>query len=180
MTGAQRRSELISKKQRAGLTPAERDEFDALNSQTPEQLKQKHPSDISDGVMAAVIRARKTFGRKAAKEIIAAVGVKIEGATGQPEFLEAFWDELVEFVELHAPVVPRLPHVLPMTDREANEFATDFMPFGKFKGEQIRTLPLKYLDGIQGLQATFSGRLARFLANEKVAEQLRIEMEKHD
>lgn len=166
-----RRDELKQKEQRAGLTPAERREY--------EQLLAAIPGQPDNGT--AIIRGHKAIGRTAAKKFTAQIAeaiAEVGDLSWQTEFLGAFWDELIEFVEQNAPVIPRLPHIAPMTDREANEFAADFMPFGKFKGEQIWTIPLKYLDGIQGLQATFSGRLARFLVNEKVAEQLRIELER--
>lgn len=101
------------------------------------------------------------------------------------EAVKAFWEELSEIMlNEHGPIQappPPKPKSTGMSDRVVKLFKKELMPFGKFEGEKIEDVPLQYLDWLVGEDDdALNGRLKRYLKNEKIAEQLKAELEGTD
>lgn len=99
-----------------------------------------------------------------------------------PDACLAFWDTM--HARIHD-VMPGLTEeqqrisIGPMSDAEAREYGAQALTFGKFEGDLIRDR-LAYFDYILGQKQEEALEMARYLANEKVAEQLRAELERDD
>ena len=89
----------------------------------------------------------------------------------------AFWRRMLENVcavlppEYHPTrVVERGPHA-PMTDEDSKGFENKSIPFGKYIGQQISSVPLSYLCWLDD-QPDFRRELNRYLRSERIqAEQ---------
>jgi len=119
---------------------------------------------------------QRIIGRKeaeAAIELLRETSAKLSVAA-----MLAFWNSIREFLDAKGPNQELQANGYgPMTDTEARDFGQTEMNFGKYAGHLMCDIPLGYLDWLLGKSETDSIRLKRYLANEKVAERLRIELE---
>lgn len=120
-------------------------------------------------------------GRKSAQAFIDLIKEDVVRLTEEGK--DAFFSELFEYVGSNYKPKARKERreVVPMTDTEARVFGQQEMSFGKFQTDLICDIPLNYLDYMVGINPNFlNGDAARFLKNEKVAEQLRNQLESRD
>lgn len=174
MVMSPRLAELRDKQSAAGLTPAEKSELETLEKLSAVTVD----TDARYRVVDTEKLKRRIRGRETAEEIVKICRGEYTGDEG-PDFQRGFFETLTEYIQASYPVAgPQIP--LPMTDREAREFGAKLMAFGKFSGNPIWGVQRQYLDWLAGEQSQFSRELTRYLKNEKVADELQIELKAND
>ena len=124
---------------------------------------------------------QRAHGRKEAEAIIGLIADCTLRFSGETVYaLEAFWDEINEFVRQNMTPDPKAvaaaAAVSAMSDAEVREFRSRIMAFGKYAGQPMMDVPLTYLDWLLGEKDLFRRDVGRYLRNEKILEQLRDEL----
>jgi hypothetical protein len=83
-----------------------------------------------------------------------------------------FWEIIRDYAQTIAPNKD-VERYRPYTDAEAEQFGLEEMPYGEFKHNLIRNVPLERLDWYVSGTEDFGVRLIRYLKNEKIAERVK-------
>lgn len=89
---------------------------------------------------------------------------------------EYFWQLVRDFVVKKVPAISsRVEKVVPFTDKEADRFGREEMPFGEFQGKFVRDVPVERLDWYVSSDEDlrdFRMKLRKYVTNENVRRRL--------
>ena len=124
------------------------------------------------------IRQRR-IGRTRAETIAELILSELQAPDMTDRGRESFWDSFLAFISENAPnhTNSNRPTEEPMSDHEANIYGSQPIGFGKYACDERRE-QLRYLDWLLGEKENEARHLRRYLQNEKIAERLRLEVER--
>ncbi len=115
----------------------------------------------------------KVDARQAAEAGLALLQEALEGDSNH------FWKIVRDFAETKVALSTKISD-LALTDIEASRFGAEEMPFGKYQGIPINSVPLQYLDWLVGEADDFRAKMRRYLLNDGVRERIRSELEEKE
>jgi uncharacterized protein (DUF3820 family) len=107
---------------------------------------------------------RRVKAREQARILIALITEEATNITS--DAIESFWDEIRQSLP---PIDIQSTSNLPMTDEQARIFGLTLMPFGEFKGQAIRDVPMGRLEWYSDSQ--FQKQLVRYLNSPKIKQK---------
>lgn len=93
------------------------------------------------------------------------------------QYLDHFWETLLELVQGEIPnEQENSTELVPMTDQEVTHFRRETMPFGKYAGNDVKDIPLDYLDYLIGQPDNLTP-FRRYLKNPSIAKLLQQQLD---